>query len=85
MFKDVWRDERRGLEGELYAKAFVTGNSGDGVAKVHSFSIVRINKKVDDTLHLIRKNLAVEGKAIRLLPKHIVTEKQKQQLDLDFA
>lgn len=67
MFKDVWRDECRGSEGELYAKAFVDGNSGDGVARLYSFSSVSIGGKADDTLNLIRKKVSVEGHAIRLV------------------
>lgn len=76
MFKDVWRDERRGLEGELYAKAFVNGNSGDGIAKVHSFGTVHVGHEVDDTLNHIRKKVPVQGKAIRLLPNRSANDKR---------
>lgn len=76
MFKDVWRDERRGLEGELYAKAFVRGKSGDGIAQVHSFSTVFNGQQVDDTLNLIRKKVPVQGKAIRLAPSRNPNTKQ---------
>ncbi|EIM86489.1 uncharacterized protein STEHIDRAFT_121423, partial [Stereum hirsutum FP-91666 SS1] len=50
VFKDAWRDERRGLEGDLYRE-------GPGVAKVYSYNVVRIKGRRDDTLNFIRRGL----------------------------
>ncbi|TFY73418.1 hypothetical protein EWM64_g10594 [Hericium alpestre] len=64
IFKDCWRDERRGLEGELYKKA---GNC-DGVARHYSHCAVRIGagKQVDDTFILIRRDVKPEGPPLDL-------------------
>ncbi|TFY78658.1 hypothetical protein EWM64_g5356 [Hericium alpestre] len=63
VFKDAWRDQRRGLEGDLYAHA---GKDGHGVARVYSYGEVRINGHVDDTLHMIRKGVKGQGKPLNL-------------------
>lgn len=54
VFKDSWRDERRGLEGDYYRE-------GLGVAKVYSHSVVRINGRRDDTLNFIRRGVNPSG------------------------
>ncbi|TFY75296.1 hypothetical protein EWM64_g8715, partial [Hericium alpestre] len=63
VFKDTWRDQRRGLEGNLYNHA---GKGGPGVARVYSYGEVRINGRVDDTLHMIRKGVKGQGKPLNL-------------------
>ncbi|TFY81200.1 hypothetical protein EWM64_g2812 [Hericium alpestre] len=63
VFKDTWRDQRRGLEGDLYNHA---GKDGPGVARVYSYGEVRINGRVDDTLHMIRKGVKGQGKPLNL-------------------
>ncbi|TFY70025.1 hypothetical protein EVG20_g2910 [Dentipellis fragilis] len=65
VFKDSWRDERRGQEGTLYHEA----GSCAGVAKLHSFGIVRIGEQEDTTLEVARKGLQHNGKALNLETK----------------
>lgn len=60
VFKDAWRDERRGLEGDLYRE-------GPGVAKVYSYHVVRIKGRRDDTLNFIRSGLKPSEKDALLL------------------
>ncbi|TFY75196.1 hypothetical protein EWM64_g8813, partial [Hericium alpestre] len=67
VFKDAWRDQRRGLEGDLYDHAHDhAGKDGPGVARVYSYGEVRINGRVDDTLHMIRKGVKGQGKPLNL-------------------
>lgn len=56
MVKDTWRDDRRVLEGDLYARI----GHCDGVAELHSFGVVQVDGK-DDTTSAIRHNLAANG------------------------
>ena len=56
--KDTWRDDRRNLEGELYAKI----GPCQGVAEMHSYSVVQIDGKNDTTTtSLIRRDLPDKG------------------------
>lgn len=56
--KDTWRDDRRPLEGELYAKI----GPCQGVAEVYSYAIVQIEGEDDITSSLIRCNLLPKGR-----------------------
>ncbi|KAI0046406.1 hypothetical protein FA95DRAFT_1494059, partial [Auriscalpium vulgare] len=60
VIKDTWRDERRGVEGELYRKAEL------GVASYYSHGTVRINTHEDNTLFLIRKGVKPQGNPVLL-------------------
>ncbi|THH10375.1 hypothetical protein EW146_g8388 [Bondarzewia mesenterica] len=62
IFKDTWRDERRSLEGEMYA---LIGEQ-EGVAKMHSYGIVKVDGEDDTTFTLIRRQLRPAG-----LPRHV--------------
>jgi len=55
--KDTWRDDRRNLEGELYAKI----GPCEGVAKMHSYGVVQIEGENDTTASLIRRDLPHKG------------------------
>ena len=55
--KDTWRDDRRTLEGELYAKI----GPCEGVAEMHSYGVVQIDGEKDTTSSLIRRNLLHKG------------------------
>ena len=55
--KDTWRDDRRNLEGELYAKI----GPCQGVAEMHSYGVVQIDGKNDTTASLIRRDLPHKG------------------------
>ena len=58
MVKDTWRDDERRLEGEF------NGRIGrvNGVAVLHSFSMVRINGEDDKIESRIRRGLYVKGR-----------------------
>ncbi|KAA1475866.1 hypothetical protein DENSPDRAFT_826575 [Dentipellis sp. KUC8613] len=62
VFKDCWRDQRRGQEGTLYSEA----GDCDGVAKLYCFGIVRIGGQEDTTLEVARKGLQHNGRALNL-------------------
>ncbi|KZV71162.1 hypothetical protein PENSPDRAFT_650916 [Peniophora sp. CONT] len=51
VFKDCWRDERRGLEGHFYKKAQAGTEDGriPGVASMLLYGAVKIGKEVDST------------------------------------
>ena len=55
--KDTWRDDRRLLEGSLYARI----GPCEGVAKMHSYGIVQIDGEDDTTIELIRRKLKHQG------------------------
>ena len=55
--KDTWRDDRRNLEGELYTKI----GPCEGVAEMHSYSVVQIDGENDTTASLIRRDLPHKG------------------------
>lgn len=55
--KDTWRDDRRDLEGKLYAQI----GACEGVAKMHSYGIVQIDGQDDTTTKLIRCKLESNG------------------------
>ena len=54
--KDIWRDNHCQLEGELYTKI----GPCKGVAEVHSYGIVQIERNADTTSHLIRFDLLLK-------------------------
>ncbi|KAF7975929.1 hypothetical protein HWV62_8203 [Athelia sp. TMB] len=56
IIKDTWRDNRRGLEGELYERIGVC----DGVAELYSYCIVQVDGKADTTL-AIRGGVEAKG------------------------
>ena len=56
--KDTWRDDERRLEGEFYRCI----GRVDGVAALHSFSMVRINGEDDKVESRIRRGLYVKGR-----------------------
>lgn len=58
MVKDTWRDDERHLEGEFYQRI----GRVDGVAVLHSFSMVRINGEDDKVESRIRRGLYVKGR-----------------------
>ncbi|THH13566.1 hypothetical protein EW146_g6674 [Bondarzewia mesenterica] len=62
IFKDTWRDERRSLEGEMYA---LIGEQ-EGVAKMHSYGVVKVDGEDDSTFTLIRRQLRPAGR-----PRHV--------------
>ncbi|KAI0056208.1 hypothetical protein BV25DRAFT_1832431 [Artomyces pyxidatus] len=65
VYEDTWRDERRGLEGDLYLK--LQGHPGQrGVASMYCYGVVRIKTRVDDTLGLIRQSLQHNGRPLDL-------------------
>jgi hypothetical protein len=55
--KDTWWDDRRTLEGELYAKIGLC----EGVAQMHSYGVVQIGGEKDTTSSLIRRDLLHKG------------------------
>lgn len=55
--KDSWRDDRRPVEGNLYAQI----GAAMGVAKLYSFGKVQVDGRNDSTSNLIRCNLQVKG------------------------
>ena len=66
MYKDTWKDDRRQTEGELFERV---GNC-EGLAKMVSHELVKIDGKVDNTLTLVRQNVQHEGDGldVRELP-----------------
>jgi hypothetical protein len=68
--KDTWRDDRRNLEGELYAKI----GPCEGVAEMHSYSVVQIDGENDTTAGLVRHGLPHECP-----PRAIDTVQQSEQ------
>ncbi|KAI0924833.1 hypothetical protein AcW2_010357 [Taiwanofungus camphoratus] len=60
--KDTWRDDRRDLEGKLYAEI----GDCEGVAKLHSYCAVMVDEQLDTTRNLIRRDLAPEGTPIAI-------------------
>ncbi|TFY73880.1 hypothetical protein EWM64_g10132, partial [Hericium alpestre] len=76
IFKDCWRDERRGLEGDLYVKA----GECDGVARYYSHCTVQIGagKKDDCTFDLIRRNIKPAG-----LPLDLTTQQSPRASEPD--
>ncbi|THH11573.1 hypothetical protein EW146_g7997 [Bondarzewia mesenterica] len=62
IFKDTWRDERRSLEGEMYA---LIGEQ-EGVAKMHSYGVVKVDGEDDSTFTLIRRQLRPADR-----PRHV--------------
>lgn len=70
MFKDCWRDARRGLEKDFYIAAQGgQDKTVNGLARMHWGGVVKIDGKVDDTLGLIRGEFLLPEKLepIRLL------------------
>jgi len=57
VYKDTWKDDRRQTEGELFERV---GNC-EGLAKMVSHELVKIDGKVDNTLTLVRQNVQHEG------------------------
>ncbi|KAI0924109.1 hypothetical protein AcV5_010538 [Taiwanofungus camphoratus] len=60
--KDTWRDDRRDLEGKLYAEI----GDCEGVAKLHSYCAVMVDGQLDTTRNLIRRDLAPEGNPVAI-------------------
>jgi hypothetical protein len=60
--KDTWRDDRRLLEGNLYADI----GCCEGVAKMYSYGVVQVDGKDDTTADLIRCGLQPEGAPRRI-------------------
>jgi hypothetical protein len=60
--KDTWRNDRRDLEGKLYAQIGACG----GVAKIYSYGIVQIDGQDDTTAKLIRCKLESNGPPRRI-------------------
>ncbi|THH12839.1 hypothetical protein EW146_g7317 [Bondarzewia mesenterica] len=70
--KDTWRDDRRGLEGEIYDKIGLVS----GVAVIHSYETVHLRMKADTTKHLIRRDLVPTGP-----PLNIATNQRRLRKD----
>lgn len=77
MVKDTWRDDARGMEGELYEAI----GDAPGVASMYAHGAVMIAGRTpgleqDDTCNLIRKKLKTTGKpvAIDFQQKHPPSE-----------
>ncbi|KAI0058868.1 hypothetical protein BV25DRAFT_1829618 [Artomyces pyxidatus] len=84
VYKDTWRDERRGVEGEIYL-LIAAAEGRRGVAIMHSHGTVRINGRVDDTLSLIRKSVAHRGQPLKLDTRQITREQEELLSTVDSS
>ncbi|KAI0073049.1 hypothetical protein K474DRAFT_1711083 [Panus rudis PR-1116 ss-1] len=80
--KDAWRDERRGMEGELYAEIH-SPNPSPCVAGLYSYGIVRVrigDKVQDDSTEHIRRGLQVKGLPLCIDSKQTRTAEKRAKI-----
>ncbi|KAI0924832.1 hypothetical protein AcV7_010427 [Taiwanofungus camphoratus] len=71
--KDTWRDDRRDLEGALYAQI----GHCEGVAEMYSSCVVTVDEEQDTTETLIRRQLRTQGKPRVIDAKQAVPQDEK--------
>ncbi|KAI0924873.1 hypothetical protein AcV7_010460 [Taiwanofungus camphoratus] len=72
--KDTWRDDRRDLEGALYAQI----GHCEGVAEMYSYCVVTVDEEQDTTETLIRRQLRTQGKPRVIDAKQAVAQKETE-------